>query len=145
MKSFFVLLACMVCFLSCDKVLVDIDGYAAKIQGKWQLMEGDTVFYNFQNNLFQYQIYLNKDSILGIYGYYTLYGDTAIDLKLDCKYGRINDVKAYYGSYNVIGWDTISRDEEGYIMLGRSFKISGPSHNKLTLTRGPEQFTFKKF
>jgi hypothetical protein len=137
---FFGLLTC----ISCDKIFVDVDGFAAKIQGKWKLIPGDTVFYNFQNNLFEYQIYLNKDSILNVYGFYTLYSDTAIYLELLSNQKWLDYSYLYPGSLDFIGWDTTGRSSE-VDTLSRKYRIEGPSKNKIKLIHPNEELVFEKF
>ena len=68
------------------------------MEGKWQLqqmeadgnvVEADTVFYNFQNRLFMYQIYQPlKDTVIYRHGFNTLEDDTRLTLELiDNPYG----------------------------------------------------------
>ena len=64
-----------------------------KLEGKWQLMEVrrpeglaervDTVWYNFQTSLFEYQLYVPAlDSMRNLYGYKTLLGADSLELEL---------------------------------------------------------------
>ncbi|MBC8618010.1 lipocalin-like domain-containing protein [Parabacteroides faecis] len=63
-----------------------------KLEGKWQLqqveangevIQADTVFYNFQNILFMYQVYLaDIDSVYGQYGFNKLEDETTLTLEL---------------------------------------------------------------
>lgn len=62
------------------------------IEGKWQLqqmeaggnvVQADTVFYNFQNRLFMYQIYQpSKDTVIHRHGFNTLEDDTRLTIEL---------------------------------------------------------------
>ena len=71
----------------CDKSLEQ------KLEGKWQLKEVkrqegqvervDTVWYNFQTSLFEYQLYVPAlDSMRNLYGYKTLLGADSLELEL---------------------------------------------------------------
>ena len=64
-----------------------------KLEGKWQLKEVrrqeglvervDTVWYNFQTSLFEYQLYVPAlDSMRNLYGYKTLRGTDSLELEL---------------------------------------------------------------
>ena len=64
-----------------------------KLEGKWQLKEVrrpeglaervDTVWYNFQTSLFEYQLYVPAlDSMRNLYGYKTLQGADSLELEL---------------------------------------------------------------
>lgn len=64
-----------------------------KLEGKWQLKEVkrqegqvervDTVWYNFQTSLFEYQLYVPAlDSMRNLYGYKTLLGADSLELEL---------------------------------------------------------------
>lgn len=119
----------IVLFAACSTDLDD------KLEGKWQLKnidEGgkttrvDTVYYNFQNALFMYQIAngapgTNKVS----YGYKTAMGDDEILLELpDRAFLRYTDW----------GKDSV-----------RIFTVEKPSHSKLILKNEKKTYTFHKF
>jgi hypothetical protein len=124
-------------FCSCDKIFLDVEGKEADLQGKWQMDNADTVYYNFQKKLFQYQIYLKKDSLSeGLYGYYVLHGDTAIDLQLLRQYASF--------SLDYLGWDTI-RASNGNDTICKSFKIKQLTNKQLILSSGSENISFHKF
>lgn len=63
-----------------------------RLEGKWQLqrmeyggevVQADTVFYNFQNRLFMYQIYQpSKDTVIYRHGFNTLENDTQLTIEL---------------------------------------------------------------
>lgn len=147
-KNLIILFFLLSLVYSCDDIFVDISGQAAKIQGKWQSTTADTLFFNFQNNLFEYQIYLEKDSLLSVYGFYTLLEDTAIYLTLLSEYAYINDrhLLNQYPLQDVIHWEMKKRGtEKEPDTLFRHFKMEGPSANKLKLIYESEELTFRKF
>ena len=137
LRLFFVI--CSVFFFcSCDKIFLDVEGKDADLQGKWQMTNVDTVYYNFQNNLFQYQIYWEKDQALVAYGYYILHGDTAIDLQL-------LRLKSYL-PLDHLGWDTIySSSSDGNDTIYKSFKIEQLTSKRLVLSSDNEAIAFHKF
>ena len=91
-KTVFFVICNLLFLVSCDKLFVHISGIEADLQGKWQMDNADTVYYNFQNSLFLYQIYLQEKKISSVQGYYTLYGDTALDLRLLREYSSISSI-----------------------------------------------------
>jgi len=137
MKKTLFFVTCSVLFLvSCDKLFVGVSGKEVKLQGKWQQDNADTVFYNFQNSLFMYQIYLNKDSIAQSYGYYSLYGDTALDLRLLSEYTNF--------SWEQLGWTTFY-SPTGQDTIFKSFKINELTDKKLVLQSNDGKISFHKF
>jgi len=123
-------------FCSCDKIFLGVEGKEADLQGKWQMINADTVYYNFQNNLFQYQIYRVKDQISAVYGYYILHGDTAIDLQL------LRVQSSFPLDY--LGWDTLHAPD-GNDTIYKLFKIKQLTASKLTLSSDKEDISFRKF
>ena len=100
MRKTVLFVTCSILFMvSCDKLFVGIEGRDVDLQGKWQMDNTDNVYYNFQNSLFQYQIYNSENIISDVYGYYTLYEDKAIELRLLREYSPI--------SLDHLGWDTL--------------------------------------
>lgn len=85
MKNLIAITCFVVALVSCNKV-------EHKLEGKWQLktveangvvQTVDTVWYNFQTSLFEYQLYdPAKDVYRTNFGYKTLEGDTKLDLEL---------------------------------------------------------------
>jgi len=137
MKKAIFFVTCTVLFLiSCDKLFVGISGMEADLQGKWQQDNADTVFYNFQNSLFGYQIYLNKVTIKQVFGYYNMYGDTAIDLRLLSEYADF--------SLKPLGWDTLY-SATGQDTIFKSFKIEELTSKKLILRSDNGKTSFHKF
>ena len=134
-KIFFVI--CSVFFFgSCDKIFLGVEGKEADLQGKWQMTNVDTVYYNFQNNLFQYQIYLVKDRISAVYGYYILHGDTAIDLQL------LRVQSSFPLDY--LGWDTLYASD-GNDTIHKLFEIKELTCKKLILSSDNKDISFHKF
>lgn len=119
------LFACAVCFTSCSK---DDDD---KLEGKWQLRqietEGqtikiDTVFYNFQNALFMYQIYVPATKATHhCYGYKDIEGDKQLVLELVesenfLQYTDWNSTKETFTIEKLTGSQLIlNRDNKRYI------------------------------
>jgi len=128
---------CSLLFLvSCDKLFVHISGKEADLQGKWQMDNADTVYFNFQNSLFQYQIYRKKDAMSSVFGYYVLHGDTALDVRLLREYASF--------SLNYLGWDTL-RSATGQDTIFKAFKIRQFTSKKLILYSDKGTESFHKF
>jgi len=123
-------------FIACDKLFVGVSGKEADLQGKWQKDDADTVFFNFQKSLFLYQIYVTKEEIPQVYGYYTLYGDTSIDLRLLTVYSPY--------SLDYLGWDTL-RSATGQDTIFKSFKIEKFTSKELILSSNKGIMSFHKF
>lgn len=140
MSRFLIFLCGILLFISCDKIFLEEEGYDARIQGKWQHVPADTIFYNFQGNLFQYQIYTSKDTIVSVYGNYTLYGDTAIYMELETLYTYKNNRINLGSKLNIPDWDSVAPGK-----IGRRYGISGPSDGKLKLTYQTKELSFQKF
>lgn len=96
----------------------------------------DTVYYNFQKNLFQYQIYRKKETISSAFGYYTLKGDTAIDLKLLREYASF--------SLDHLEWDTLYSSAKKDTIF-KAFRIEKLTSKKLILSSDKGKITFHKF
>lgn len=73
-----------------------------QLEGKWQLKEVkqpeglaervDTVWYNFQTSLFEYQLYVPAlDSMRNLYGYKTLLGADSLELELISYFNTTQD------------------------------------------------------
>ena len=121
---------------ACDKLFLDVEGNEADLQGKWQLTSADTVYFNFQKSLFQYQIYVEKDSMKHAYGYYTLGNDNSIKLELLRQYSRC--------PLDHLGWDTIP-GENYRDTIYQNFHIDLINSKKLILSSKNETLTFRKF
>lgn len=85
MKSLIAIACLSIALLSCNKV-------EHNLEGKWQLktveaggavQTVDTVWYNFQTSLFEYQFYVPATGNYSTnFGYKTLDGDTKLELEL---------------------------------------------------------------
>ena len=136
MKLRLFLVICSVFFFySCDKIFLGVEGKQADLQGKWQMTNVDTVYFNFQNNLFQYQIYLKKDSISAVYGYYIMQGDS-IELRLLRIYAKF--------PLDYLKWDTLPGPFENDTIY-KSFRIEQLTGKKLILSSDNENIAFHKF
>ena len=135
-KTVFFVIFGFLFLISCDKLFVFVSGKEADLQGKWQMDNADTVYYNFQNSLFQYQIYLQKDEISSVNGYYTLYGDTAIELRLLREYSPI--------PLDHLGWDTLYSSTYKDTIFNR-FTIEKFTNKQLVLSSNNEKMSFHKF
>jgi hypothetical protein len=135
LKLFFVICGAFF-FCSCDKIFLDVEGKEADLQGKWQMDNADTVYYNFQNNLFLYQIYRVKERMSDVYGYYVMHGDTAIDVQLLRRQASF--------PLDYLGWDTIY-SSGGNDTICKSFKIKKITGKKLILSSDREDISFHKF
>jgi len=122
--------------ISCDKIFLNVSGKEADLQGKWQMDNADTVYYNFQNSLFRYQIYLSEDRMSSVQGYYVLYGDTALDLRLLRKFSSV--------SLNYLGWDTL-RSSTGQDTIFKRFTIDKLTKKQLILSSDNGNMSFHKF
>jgi hypothetical protein len=135
-KILFFVICSIFLFVSCDKIILDVEGNEADLQGKWQMDRADTVYYNFQKSLFQYQIYQEKDKMSYALGYYILQGDTAINLKLLSGQSSL--------SLKHLNWDTIY-DATGQAVISKAFKIEKLTNKKLVLSSTSEILSFHKF
>jgi len=133
---FFVTCTCLF-FIACDKIFVGVSGKEADLQGKWQMNDADTVYYNFQNSIFLYQIYLTKGDMSQVYGYYTLQGDTSIELRLLSEY-------APYLSLDYLRWDTLY-SATGQDTIFKTFKIEKLTSKELILSSNNGTASFHKF
>lgn len=118
--------------ISCDKV-------EHKLEGKWQLKSVeengathsvDTVWYNFQTSLFQYQLYdAATGGYRGNYGYKTLKDDNTLELEL-ITYGTPVEKFLPYTD-----WSSAKR----------LFNIEKSSTTQLILSSEGKRYIFKKF
>jgi hypothetical protein len=125
------------CISACDKVFLDVEGQEAKLQGKWQQDSADTVFYNFQKQLFQYQVYEKKDSVSIAFGYYTLQADTAIYLEVLKEFD-------YISFEHFSDWDERPA-ETGQDTIAKLYKIEHLTKDKMILSSDKETLSFHKF
>lgn len=110
-----------------------------KLEGKWQLqqveangdvIQADTVFYNFQNILFMYQVYLaDADSVALQYGYNTLGDENSITLELS----------------NTPRWATDFLPRTDWSSKTRTFTIEKLNGKDLILSSEGKRYLFRKF
>lgn len=115
------------------------DSLERQLEGKWQLktveQNGqietvDTVWYNFQNSLFEYQVYVPAiDSVRNMYGYKTLVDDQHLELELVSYFITIKDFLP------LTDWSSPKR----------TFQIEESSGSRLTLSSEGKTYTFKKY
>jgi hypothetical protein len=122
---------------ACDKLFLDVEGQEANLQGKWQQDNADTVFYNFQKQLFQYQVYEKKDSASTAFGYYTLQADTAI-------YIEVLKAFNYISSNQFSDWD-IKQAEAEQDTIAKLFRIEHLAKDKMILSSNGKTLSFHKF
>ncbi len=129
----------LIIITSCDEIFTHSKGLQLEFDGKWQLQsmefadgttsEVDTIYYNFQNYLFRYQIYLKKDEIFWVDGHAQLIGDTSIVINLD----GANYSKKFFLPH--IGWKDSTR----------TYKIETIEKNRLILNYEHVKYNFHKF
>ena len=115
------------------------DSLERQLEGKWQLktveQNGqietvDTVWYNFQNSLFEYQVYVPAiDSVRNMYGYKTLVDDQHLELELVSYFITIKDFLP------ITDWSAPKR----------TFQIEESTGSRLTLSSEGKTYTFKKY
>ncbi len=119
--------------ISCSKDVED------KLEGKWQLQhieadgitqKVDTVFYNFQTSLFQYQI-LNPatNTTRHIYGFKTLQGEKQLLLEMSYPPANVNDF------ISLTDWASPER----------MFVIEDVTSSRLVISSEDKLYTFRKF
>lgn len=110
-----------------------------KLEGKWQLqqveangevIQADTVFYNFQNILFMYQVYIPAtETYMTQHGFNTLEGDDQVTLEL-------SDVPRPASQYlPYTDWKSKTR----------TFTIEKVSGKQLILNSEGKRYIFRKF
>ena len=115
------------------------DSLERQLEGKWQLktveQNGqietvDTVWYNFQNSLFDYQVYVPAiDSVRNMYGYKTLVDDQHLELELVSYFITIKDFLP------ITDWSAPKR----------TFQIEESTGSLLTLSSEGKTYIFKKY
>lgn len=115
------------------------DSLEHHLEGKWQLktveQNGkieivDTVWYNFQNSLFEYQVYVPAiDSVRNMYGYKTLADDQHLELELVSYFIAIKDFLP------LTDWSSPKR----------TFQIEKSTGSRLILSSEGKTYTFKKY
>ena len=115
------------------------DSLERQLEGKWQLktveQNGqietvDTVWYNFQNSLFEYQVYVPAiDSVRNMYGYKTLVDDQHLELELVSYFITIKDFLP------ITDWSAPKH----------TFQIEESTGSRLTLSSEGKTYIFKKY
>ena len=115
------------------------DSLERQLEGKWQLktveQNGqietvDTVWYNFQNSLFEYHVYVPAiDSVRNMYGYKTLVDDQHLELELVSYFITIKDFLP------ITDWSAPKR----------TFQIEESTGSRLTLSSEGKTYIFKKY
>lgn len=110
-----------------------------KLEGKWQLqqveangevIQADTVFYNFQNILFMYQVYVPAtDTYLEQHGFNTLDGDDQVTMEFADMPRPANDFLRF------TDWKSKTR----------AFTIEKVSGKQLILNSEGKRYIFRKF
>ena len=133
----------LIFFFSCDKMFVHISGKEADLQGKWK-MDDDVVYYNFQNSLFQYQMYQNENQMISGIGYYILNGETHIELRLLQEHTPDLLVKHLKDD---LKWDVLpsSTGKQKQDTIFRIYKIDKFTKKELILSSDNERLSFYKF
>lgn len=110
-----------------------------KLEGKWQLqqveangdlIEADTVFYNFQNTLFMYQVYIPADDRYVLQqGFNTLKDEDELILEF------ANDPRPANEFLQYTDWTSVTR----------TFTIEKVSGKQLILNSEGKRYIFRKF
>lgn len=111
----------------------------SKLYGKWQLQEVevngvvekvDTVYFNFQQDLFMYQIYRPQTQSYSYrYGYDIMEGEKTVHIEL------INDPGALSSFLPLTDWNSAKR----------TFTIDKVSNKQLIMNSEGKTYTFRKF
>lgn len=119
-------------------VLNACDSYTTDFEGKWQLTEVesadsviqvDTVWYNYQTSIFQYQIYdRSTDEYLVVYGYHA-YEDEELSIEL---FQSTELEKAF-----------LSRTD--WFSAQRVFTVEKLSGKQMILTDDGKRYIFRKY
>lgn len=110
-------------------VLASCDKPERQLEGKWLLKEVeengavtpvDTVWYNFQTSLFQYQIYDRaSDTYQVCYGYKVMNDEHSLDLELTFDYEGVRDFLP------LTDWESAKRHFEIESLTGKELRLSG--------------------
>lgn len=115
------------------------DDIEHKLEGKWQLqqveadgevIQADTVYYNFQNILFMYQVFIpDSNKFVSQYGFNTLEEDNKITLEL------AHDPRPIANFLPFTDWK----------LERRTFTIEESNRKHLILNGEGKRYTFRKF
>jgi hypothetical protein len=121
---------CLAGLAACSKDMDD------KLDGKWQIRQIeangnvqkiDTIFYNFQTSLFQYQIYDSRTNTYpNRYGFKTIKGDNKLLLQLETSDGFLKQTD----------WTSNERTFTIEKVTGRELILTGENNKR---------YTFRKF
>lgn len=143
-KSLFSVLCAIVLLASCDNIFLKVTDKEADLQGKWRMESTeaipDTIFFNFQNKLFQYQIYNHRsERFNSTFGYYQLPEDTLLNIEILLSGG-------IYIPFGELGWDTVPDLQDGNrSKIVKLFKINKVTNRKLRLSAEGHEYSFNKF
>jgi hypothetical protein len=139
-KPLLSVLCVIILFTACDNIFTKVKGKEAELQGKWRMESVDTIFFNFQNKLFQYQIYNHQDDRFDYtFGYYQLLDDTAINIEIQLN----NNI---YIPFDELKWDTVPDLKETYKnKIFKQFEIKTITNKKLILSTEGHELSFHKF
>ena len=128
-----ILCGCLLHIVACG------DSLERHLEGKWQLktveQNGhietvDTVWYNFQTSLFEYQVYVPAiDSFRNMYGYKTIADEQHLELELVSYFITIKDFLP------LTDWSTPKR----------TFQIEESTGSRLTLSSEGKTYKFEKY
>ena len=130
----FVIVACSLLLITaCSK------DTQSKLYGKWQLQEvevngvvekADTVYYNFQDDLFMYQIYRPQSQSYSYrYGYDVMEGEHTVHLEL------VNDPGPLSSFLPLTDWSSAKR----------TYTIDKLSNKQLIMSSEGKTYTFRKY
>lgn len=120
------------CMPSCDKQEHQLEGkwLLTRVEESGEITPVDTVWYNFQTSLFQYQIYDKaSNTYKSCYGYKVMSDDHSLDLELTFDYEAVQEFLLW-------------TDWEG---AKRHFIIESISHRELRLLDGERRYCFSRF
>lgn len=132
MRNLTVALCLAATLVACDKVEHTLDGkwQLETVEANGEIQVVDTVWYNFQTSLFQYQLYdAAHDVYRSNYGYKTLVEDTRLELEL-VTYGQPVESFLPYTDWTA---------------PKRTFTIEESSATRLVLSDDGKRYSFKKF
>lgn len=118
-----------------------------KLEGKWQMQwvetDGvrtpvDSIYYNFQNNLFMFQLRQHDNSVFLVYGYKELKNeDQTLVIEVDERQGEHtpNSQNALKKFYEISGWTNATH----------TFTVDKLTRSRLILSDERASYIFRKF
>ena len=122
MRNLTVALCLAATLVACDKVEHTLDGkwQLETVEADGEIQVVDTVWYNFQTSLFQYQIYDRaSDTYQVCYGYKVMNDEHSLDLELTFDYEGVRDFLP------LTDWDSAKRHFEIESLTGKELRLSG--------------------